>query len=226
MVGWSGVSGVDDDKAASDVDQYLEDDFLIEGTIAYLPPEVVLGAFPTPASDMWALGCVIYQCLTGRPPLLDDDEELTRQKIVSFDHQSSGQHDPLFGEDYAKDVEEDAKALIRKLLTRDSRQRPTTGQAADDAFFRGKNIFTLYREAAHPLDVGTVAPDVDAKWGRRQLSSIWAPQPQAYDISATTEHEPGTDSSVDYSTPIPEGEEKTAFFSFAKRSGLLNEVRE
>lgn len=224
VVGWSGVS--DDDKAARDVDQSMEDDFLIEGTIAYLPPEVVLGAFPTPASDMWALGCVLYQCLTGRPPLLDDNEELTRQKIVSFDHQSSGQHDPLFGEDHAKDVEEDAKALIRKLLTRDSRQRLTTGQAADDAFFRGKNVFTLYREAAHPLDVGTVAPDIDAKWGRRQLSSIWAPQPQAYDVSATAVNEPGIETSADCSTPIPEGDERTAFFTFTKRSGLMNEVRE
>ena len=43
-----------------------EEDIRVEGTTAYLPPEVVVGAFPTSAADAWALGCVMYQCLSGR----------------------------------------------------------------------------------------------------------------------------------------------------------------
>lgn len=43
-----------------------EEDIRVEGTTAYLPPEVVVGAFPTTAADAWALGCVMFQCLSGR----------------------------------------------------------------------------------------------------------------------------------------------------------------
>lgn len=41
-----------------------EDDIRVEGTTAYLPPEVVLGAYPTTAADSWALGCVMFQVNT------------------------------------------------------------------------------------------------------------------------------------------------------------------
>ncbi|EEC49590.1 predicted protein, partial [Phaeodactylum tricornutum CCAP 1055/1] len=62
-----------------------DEDLRIEGTTAYLPPEVVMGAFPNFAADSWALGCVLYQCLSGRPPLLEMDETATRHRIVTFD---------------------------------------------------------------------------------------------------------------------------------------------
>ncbi len=41
---------------------------LIVGTPAYLAPERVGGARATPASDLYALGIVAYECLAGHPP--------------------------------------------------------------------------------------------------------------------------------------------------------------
>jgi eukaryotic-like serine/threonine-protein kinase len=38
------------------------------GTMAYLAPERVSGQSATPASDLYALGVVGYECLTGQPP--------------------------------------------------------------------------------------------------------------------------------------------------------------
>jgi len=46
-----------------------EEDSRLEGTAAYLSPELVHGSPPTVSSDCWALGCVIYQCFCGKPPL-------------------------------------------------------------------------------------------------------------------------------------------------------------
>jgi len=41
------------------------------GTLDYLAPEVVRGEEATSASDLYALGCVAFECLAGRPPFAD-----------------------------------------------------------------------------------------------------------------------------------------------------------
>jgi serine/threonine protein kinase len=38
------------------------------GTLDYLAPELLRGHEATPASDLYALGCVAFECLAGRPP--------------------------------------------------------------------------------------------------------------------------------------------------------------
>ena len=38
------------------------------GTIDYLAPELIRGDEPTPGSDIYAFGCLVYACVAGRPP--------------------------------------------------------------------------------------------------------------------------------------------------------------
>jgi serine/threonine protein kinase len=224
VVDWNGnseSSPLEPDLDPHDEDDDYDDDYRIEGTVAYLPPEVVMGAMPSPAADMWALGCVLYQCLTGRPPLLDDNDELTRKRIVSFSHAESSIRnsvDALFREAHAMKIPDDAKGLIRRLLLRNPQERPNSGQAiANDEFFEGRDVFSFYRQESHALEAGTVAPPLhDSKWGRRQLSSIWAPQPSAYDLSISTAVISPMNGRRDDSSPIPEGDEAPCFFSFNK----------
>ncbi len=40
----------------------------VMGTIDYLAPEMIRGEPPSPASDLYALGCVVYECVAGVPP--------------------------------------------------------------------------------------------------------------------------------------------------------------
>jgi serine/threonine protein kinase len=195
-----------------------DEDLRIEGTTAYLPPEVVMGAFPNFAADSWALGCVLYQCLSGRPPLLEMDETATRHRIVTFDsHQSTNDLDRLFQEKHAAGISTHAKDLIINLLARDALKRPDMQRIAQFGFFTDADIdvFSLHRKTPYPLDVGDVAASrEDSKWTRRQFSSIWAPQPAAYNIQWPEGSEP--ESSSDFgdalSGPIVEGDEATSSF--------------
>ena len=144
-----------------------DEDLRIEGTTAYLPPEVVIGGYPTTAADVWALGCVLFQCISGRPPILEETDELTAQRIVTFD--LSAEEHNFFGEYNASTFRDNAKALIQKMLDRDGARRPCILEISEDNFFDGKDIFSLHRRPAHPLDVGSIAPKSDAKWSRRQF---------------------------------------------------------
>jgi len=40
----------------------------VMGTLDYLAPELIRGEAATPASDIYALGCVVYESLSGSPP--------------------------------------------------------------------------------------------------------------------------------------------------------------
>jgi serine/threonine protein kinase len=41
------------------------------GTLDYMAPELIRGGEATPASDVYALGCVAFECLAGKPPFAD-----------------------------------------------------------------------------------------------------------------------------------------------------------
>jgi serine/threonine-protein kinase len=45
----------------------------VMGTLDYLAPELVKGQPATPATDIYALGCTIYECIAGQPPFADKE---------------------------------------------------------------------------------------------------------------------------------------------------------
>ena len=93
------------------------------GTAAYLSPEQAAGAEVTPATDIYSLGAVVYELLTGRAPYeFESLAELAAQ-------QTGGVITPL--RDLEPSVPEPVEAAVMHALAREPRFRPAS--AADFA---------------------------------------------------------------------------------------------
>jgi serine/threonine protein kinase len=56
-------------KPSERTDQLTQTGWVV-GTAGYLSPEQIRGHEPGPRSDLYALGCLLYEALTGRPPFV------------------------------------------------------------------------------------------------------------------------------------------------------------
>lgn len=62
----------------SDAVEHLTQTGWVVGTTGYLSPEQIRGREPGPRSDLYALGCVFFEAMTGSPPFSGANEMATR----------------------------------------------------------------------------------------------------------------------------------------------------
>lgn len=95
------------------------------GTAEYVSPELLNHKGACKASDLWALGCIIYQLLAGRPPFKASNEYLTFQKIINLEYT------------FPPGFPEVAMDLVERLLVSDPSRRLSIDHIKNHQFFDG-----------------------------------------------------------------------------------------
>ncbi len=120
----------------------------VVGTAAYLSPEQVRGEEATPATDVYALGVVLYQFLTGRLPY----EGSTLAELAVRQQNEK----PLPPSTYNADVAEPLGAAVLRALEGDPNRRyASAGELAG-----GLHLGLEGEDVTLPLDAGTAATNV------------------------------------------------------------------
>jgi len=112
------------------------------GTPQYLSPEQAEGRLASPASDVYALGLIGYECLTGHPAFEGDNAVTIALKQVQQDP------DPLPGE-----LPPDVRQLIGRALVKDPAGRFADGAAfaeAIDDILAGRPLAAMPATVAVP----------------------------------------------------------------------------
>lgn len=108
----------------------------IFGSPSYMAPEQASGVMKlTTAVDIYALGAVLYECLTGRPPFLGPDPMQTVMLVLSSD--------PLPPRQLQPKLPADLNTICMKCLEKSPKKRYATAQTlADDLerYLRGEPI--------------------------------------------------------------------------------------
>jgi hypothetical protein len=90
------------------------------GTPAYMSPEQVRGERSLDArADVFSLGCVLFECLAGRPPFAAQDDMAIFGKILF-------QNPPRLSEDVPA-IPEPVEELVLRMLAREPGERPAGG---------------------------------------------------------------------------------------------------
>ncbi|MFB0547126.1 MAG: protein kinase, partial [Anaerolineae bacterium] len=91
------------------------------GTLYYMPPEQAMGGEVTAKADLYSLGAMLYEMLTGRPPFVGDDSV-----AIIGQHINTPPVSPTW---HRADLPPALEALILQLLEKDPQRRPSS--AAD-----------------------------------------------------------------------------------------------
>jgi eukaryotic-like serine/threonine-protein kinase len=122
----------------------------VMGTATYFSPEQAQGATPDPRSDLYSLGIVMYEMVSGRPPFAGDNPVAIAYKQV---HEM-----PRRLRDVAPTVPADYEHIVMKLLAKSPANRYADGDALRVDLKRFRDGIPLVPVAPEVRPVAPVAP--------------------------------------------------------------------
>lgn len=125
----------------------------VMGTVAYMSPEQVRGQRVTAASDLYSLGVVAYECLSGVRPF-DAEESIA----VALAHV----RDPLPA--LPSEIAPDVRRLVSAMLEKEPAHRPSSASAVANAARRltaGRGIDSVRHDPRETEELGTFGLERD-----------------------------------------------------------------
>ncbi|HEY5639294.1 MAG TPA: protein kinase [Dehalococcoidia bacterium] len=111
---------------------------MLVGTVAYMPPEQALGSEVTPRADLYSLGCMLYEMITGRPPFVSDNPT-----AVISQHINTGPVAPSW---HAESCPQALEEIVLRLLAKDPADRFAS---AEDVLAALESVDVEQKAASH-----------------------------------------------------------------------------
>jgi hypothetical protein len=116
-----GTAKIGDFGLAVDVElSRLTQSGMMVGTVSYMPPEQAMGGKVTPRADLYSLGAMLYEMVTGRPPFVGDDSV-----AIIGQHINTPPVSPVW---HRSDLPPALETLILQLLEKDPQRRPASAR--------------------------------------------------------------------------------------------------
>jgi predicted ATPase/class 3 adenylate cyclase len=131
---------------ASDSRSRLTREGMMVGTVAYMAPEQALGQEVGAGADLYSLGALLYELLTGRPPFVGQDAVAVISQQINTPPMAPWWHNPA--------VPKELGTLVLELLAKTPEERPTS---AADVRRRLADVLTT----APPDDLTAVSEPAD-----------------------------------------------------------------
>jgi serine/threonine protein kinase/tetratricopeptide (TPR) repeat protein len=121
LISADGTAKVGDFGLAVAVDlSRLTQEGMMVGTVSYMPPEQAMGGKVTSKADLYSLGAMLYEMVTGRPPFVGDDSvAIIGQHINTL---------PISPSWHRADLPPAFESLIMLLLEKDPEKRPASAK--------------------------------------------------------------------------------------------------
>ncbi|MBI4862203.1 MAG: protein kinase [Candidatus Riflebacteria bacterium] len=127
----------------------VTEDGRLVGTLNYLAPEILRGEPFSNASDLYALGLILYRCLTGELPFPEQEAEMA----LLISRRINQPAPPI--ERYRQDLPTALATLVNRLVATDPEARPGTAREVSQAL---KAIEKQPRRPARPAVPRPTAP--------------------------------------------------------------------
>ena len=131
----------------------LTQEKMMVGTVSYMPPEQATGGEITPKADLYSLGAMLYEMVTGRPPFVGDDDIAIIGQHINTPPVAPGWHN--------QSLPQTLDSLIMRLLSKNPAERP---ESAQDVVSALEAIDTGFQEGAEAHD-GTDSASLESMAG-------------------------------------------------------------
>ena len=178
------------------------DDKSIRGKFSYLPIEALDGSPPTPMTDVYACGVVLYELLAGENPFTGVDETRTLARVIS--------HEPPPVSQVRPGVSPELDAIVARAMSKDKTKRFASAKdfarelrrvqsVPEDEAARALATLAKADYAAMPMKEGSSLAELEEAW--RNPPAVAAPAASAPRLPPAGAEGPGAAAVVTAGTP-------------------------